>query len=147
MKMRQIYLFSAILFVFLFSSCKSPFDVLSDYNSHFEKAPAVSSDILSSGKAHLMLNEFYKVRIDHTLVLTAPMGGENYSWKITDVGGKNAYIENTGMRLSLYIPNTDLYAAVLAAPGKSRLYEVLLTVEKNGKSYSDSAVIVLYATD
>lgn len=94
-----------------------------------------------------MLNEFYKVRIDHTLVLTAPMGCENYSWKITDVGGKNAYIEKTDMRLSLYIPNTDLYAAVLAAPGKSRLYEILLTVEKNGNSYSDSAVIVLYATD
>ncbi|MGP1495934.1 MAG: hypothetical protein ACTTJG_03930 [Treponema sp.] len=147
MKTRRTCLFSAILFVFLFASCKSPLDVLSDYNSHFEKAPAVSSDILSSGKAHLMLNEFYKVRIDHTLVLTAPMGGENYSWKITDVGGKTPYIEKTDMRLSLYIPNTDLYAAVLAAPGKSRLYEILLTVEKNGNSYSDSAVIVLYATD
>ena len=143
------FLFVAVVIssVFLFLSCKTPQDVLNDYNKHFEKTPAVTQDILAVGKAHLMLQELYKVDITHTLVLTAPLGCESYSWNITDVGGKNVHLTQSSVRLSMYIPDTPLHAAVLKADGKSRLYDVTLTVKYKGKTYSDTAVLVLYATD
>ena len=133
--------------ILLFLSCKTPQDVLNDYNKHFEKTPAVTQDILETGNAHLMLQELYKVDITHTLVLTAPLGCESYSWNITDVGGKNVHLTQSSVRLSVYIPDTPLHAAVLKADGKSRLYDVTLTVKYKGKIYSDTAVLVLYATD
>lgn len=142
-----VFLPAALGIIFLFLSCKTPQDVLDDYNTHFEKVPIVAQDIFDAGNAHLMLNELYKVGIEHTLVLTAPTGCENYSWNITDVGGKNSYLTQTGMRLALYIPETAFYAAVLKADGKSRLYDITLTVNYKGKDYSDTAVLVLYATD
>lgn len=133
--------------ILLFLSCKTPQDVLNDYNKHFEKTPAVTHDILETGKAHLMLQELYKVDIKHTLVLTAPLGCERYEWKITDVGGKNLHEVRTGIRLNIYIPDTKLHRAVLTTDGKSRLYDVTLTVKYKGKIYSDTAVLVLYAAD
>ena len=143
------FLFVAVVIssVFLFLSCKTPQDVLNDYNKHFEKTPAVTQDILDAGNAHLMLQELYKVDITHTLVLTAPLGCESYSWNITDVGGKNVHLTQSSVRLNMYIPDTPLHAAVLKADGKSRLYDVTLTVKYKGKTYSDTAVLVLYATD
>ena len=144
---RFLFVATVISSIFLFLSCKTPQDVLNDYNKHFEKTPAVTQDILDAGKAHLMLQELYKVDITHTLVLTAPLGCESYSWKITDVGGKNPYITHSNIRLNVYIPKTPLYEAVLKADGKSRLYDVTLTVKYKGKEYSDTAVLVLYAPD
>ena len=143
------FLFVAVVInsILLFLSCKTPQDVLNDYNKHFEKTPAVTQDILDAGNAHLMLQELYKVDITHTLVLTAPLGCESYSWNITDVGGKNVHLTQSSVRLSVYIPDTPLHAAVLKADGKSRLYDVTLTVKYKGKTYSDTAVLVLYATD
>lgn len=122
------FLFVAVVInsILLFLSCKTPQDVLNDYNKHFEKTPAVTQDILDAGKAHLMLQELYKVDITHTLVLTAPLGCESYNWNITDVGGKNVHLTQSSVRLSMYIPDTPLYAAVLKADGKSRLYGLIL---------------------
>lgn len=126
--MMKRFLFVAVVInsILLFLSCKTPQDVLNDYNKHFEKTPAVTQDILDAGKAHLMLQELYKVDITHTLVLTAPLGCESYNWNITDVGGKNVHLTQSSVRLSMYIPDTPLYAAVLKADGKSRLYGLIL---------------------
>ena len=122
------FLFVAVVInsILLFLSCKTPQDVLNDYNKHFEKTPTVTQDILDAGKAHLMLQELYKVDITHTLVLTAPLGCESYNWNITDVGGKNVHLTQSSVRLSVYIPDTPLYATVLKADGKSRLYGLIL---------------------
>lgn len=145
---KRCVFFTAILSsVCFFLSCKTPQDVLNDYNKHFEKTPAATQNILETGNASSMLQELYKVDIEHTLVLTAPLGCERYEWKVTDVGGKNPYITQSDARLSIYIPKTDFYKAVLAAVGKSRLYDVTLTVKYKGKAYSDTAVLVLYAPD
>ena len=149
---RSIYFAATLSIVILFLSCTSPQDVLNDYNKHFEKTPAVTQDILDAGNASLMLQELYKVNIEHTLVLTAPLGCESYAWKITDVGGKNPYMlphsmSQSNVRLQIYIPKTDFYEAVRKANGKSRLYNVTLTVKYKGKVYSDTAVLVLYAAD
>jgi len=126
MMKRFLFVATVISSIFLFLSCKTSQDVLNDYNKHFEKTPAVTQDILDAGKAHLMLQELYKVDITHTLVLTAPLGCESYSWNITDVGGKNVHLTQSSVRLSVYIPDTPLYAAVLKADGKSRLYGFIL---------------------
>ena len=142
-----IFVAAALSIALLFLSCTTPQDVLNDYNKHFEKTPAVTQDILETGNASLMLQELYKVDIEHTLVLTAPLGCERYEWKITDVGGKNLHETRTGRRLNIYIPDTKLHNAVLTTDGKSRLYDVTLTVKYKGKSYSDTAVLVLYAAD
>lgn len=145
---KRCVFFTAILSsVCFFLSCKTPQDVLNDYNKHFEKTPAVTQNIFDAGNAASMLQELYQVDINHTFVLTAPVGCESYAWKITDVGGQNPYITQSGARLSIYIPKTDFYKAVLAAVGKSRLYNVTLTVKYKGKTYSDTAVLVLYAPD
>ena len=138
---------AAISIVFLFLSCATPQDVLDDYNKHFEKTPAVTQDIFEAGNAFSMLQELYKVDINHTLVITAPPGCESYAWNITDIGGRKVHEARTGMRLSIYIPDTKLHKAVLTADGKSRLYDVTLTVKYKGKTYSDTAVLVLYAPD
>ena len=142
------FLFVAVVInsILLFLSCKTPQDVLNDYNKHFEKGTG-PHNILDSGNAASMLHELYKVDITHTLVLTAPLGCESYSWNITDVGGKNVHLTQSSVRLSVYIPDTPLHAAVLKADGKSRLYDVTLTVKYKGKIYSDTAVLVLYAAD
>jgi len=132
-----MFIAAAISSGFLFLSCNTPQDVLNDYNKHFEKVPAVTHDILETGNAHLMLQELYKVDITHTLVLTAPLGCESYSWKITDVGGKNVHLTQSNVRLAVYIPDTPLHAAVLKADGKSRIYDVTLTVKYKGKDISD----------
>ena len=126
MMKRFLFVATVISSIFLFLSCKTPQDVLNDYNKHFEKTPAVTQDILDAGKAHLMLQELYKVDITHTLVLTAPLGCESYNWNITDVGGKNVHLTQSSVRLSVYIPDTPLYATVLKADGKSRLYGLIL---------------------
>jgi len=131
----------------LLMSCNTPQHVLNDYNKHFEKVAAVTQNILESGNAASMLQELYKVEIHHTLVLTAPLGCESYEWKITDVGGKNLHEARTGIRLNIYIPDTVLHAKVLGAPGKSMLYDITLTVKYKGEVYSDTAVLILYATD
>ena len=127
---RCISFAAAFSIVLIFLSCTTPQDVLNDYNKHFEKTPAVTQDILEAGNASLMLQELYKVDINHTLAITAPRGCESYAWSITDVGGKNLH-----------------EAAVLKADGKSRLYDITLTVKYKGKVYSDTAVLVLYAAD
>ena len=137
----------AFSIVLIFLSCTTPQDVLNDYNKHFEKTPAATQNILENGNASLMLQELYKVDINHTLAITAPRGCESYAWSITDVGGKNLHEARTGIRLNIYIPNTKLHAAVLKADGKSRLYDITLTVKYKGKVYSDTAVLVLYAAD
>ena len=144
---QSIFVAAALSIALLFLSCTTPQDVLNDYNKHFEKTPAVAQDILETGNASLMLQELYKVDIEHTLVLTAPLGCESYEWKITDVGGKKLHEERTGIRLNIYIPDTKLHKAVLTTDGKSRLYDVTLTVKYKGKIYSDTAVLVLYAAD
>ena len=135
----------------LLMSCNTPQHVLNDYNKHFEKTPAVTQNIFDTGNAALMLQELYKVDIEHTLVLTAPLGCESYAWKITDVGGNTPYvlphIAQSNIRLTMYIPETPLYEAVRKTDGKSRLYDVTLTVKYKGKVYSDTAVLVLYAPD
>jgi len=135
----------------LLMSCNTPQHVLNDYNKHFEKVAAVTQNILESGNAASMLQELYKVEIHHTLVLTAPLGCESYAWKITDVGGNTPYVlphtSQSDIRLTVYIPKTPLYEAVLKADGKSRLYDVTLTVKHKDKVYSDTAVLVLYAPD
>ena len=141
-----MFIAAAISSGFLFLSCNTPQDVLNDYNKHFEKGTR-PHNILDSGNAASMLHELYKVAITHTLVLTAPLGCESYSWKITDVGGKNVHLTQSNVRLAVYIPDTPLHAAVLKADGKSRIYDVTLTVKYKGKDYSDTAVLVLYATD
>ena len=133
--------------VFFFLCCNTPQDVLKDYNKHFEKGSAITQSIFDADNAASMLQEFYKLDINRTLVLTAPLGCESYSWKITDVGGKNLHEERTGIRLNIYIPDTKLHKAVLTTDGKSRLYDVTLTVKYKGKEYSDTAVLVLYAPD
>ena len=145
---RLMFFALSVSFVFLFVSCNTPQDVLNDYNKHFEKVPAVTHDILETGNAHLMLQELYKVDITHTLVITAPLGCESYVWRITDVGGQTPHIApQSNLSLNVYIPNTPLYAAVLNTDGKSRLYEVTLTVTYKGNVYSDTAVLILYAAD
>lgn len=144
---QSIFVATALSIALLFLSCTTPQDVLNDYNKHFEKTPAVTQDILETGNAALMLQELYKVDIKHTLVLTAPLGCESYEWKITDVDGKNLHEVRTGIRLNIYIPDTKLHRAVLTTDGKSRLYDVTLTVKYKGKIYSDTAVLVLYAAD
>ena len=144
---QSIFVAAALSIALLFLSCTTPQDVLNDYNKHFEKTPAVTQDILETGNASLMLQELYKVDIEHTLVLTAPLGCERYEWKITDVGRKNLHETRTGRRLNIYIPYTKLHNAVLTTDGKSRLYDVTLTVKYKGKIYSDTAVLVLYAAD
>ena len=147
---RFISFAAVISSVFFFLSCNTPQDVLDDYNKHFAKVAAVSQTIFDADNAASMLQAFYRVDIDHTLVLTAPFGCESYSWKITDIGGKTPnppYIEQSGIRLKIYIPQTVLYTAVRNADGKSRLYDVTLTVTYKGKVYSDTAVLALYATD
>ena len=135
----------------LLMSCNTPQHVLNDYNKHFEKVAAVTQNILESGNAASMLQELYKVEIHHTLVLTAPLGCESYAWKITDVGRDTPYVlphtSQSDIRLTVYIPKTPLYEAVLKADGKSRLYDVTLTVKYKDKVYSDTAVLVLYAPD
>ena len=135
----------------LLMSCNTPQHVLNDYNKHFEKVAAVTQNILESGNAASMLQELYKVEIHHTLVLTAPLGCESYEWKITDVGRDTPYvlphIAQSNIRLTMYIPETPLYEAVRKTDGKSRLYDVTLTVKYKGKVYSDTAVLVLYAPD
>ena len=143
------YISVAVTFgiTFLFLSCTTPQDVLSDYNKHFEKVATVTQNILDTDNGAAMLQELYKVNVEHTLVLTAPLGCESYEWKITDVGGKNLHEERTGMRLTLYIPDTVLHAKVLGAPGKSMLYDITLTVKYKGEVYSDTTVLILYATD
>ena len=133
--------------VFFFLCCNTPQDVLKDYNKHFEKGSAITQSIFDADNAASMLQEFYKLDINRTLVLTAPLGCESYSWKITDVGGKNPYITHSNIRLNVYIPKTPLYETVLKADGKSRLYDITLTVKYKGKEYSDTAVLVLYAPD
>ena len=144
---QSIFVATALSIALLFLSCTTPQDVLDDYNKHFEKTPAVTQNIFETDNASSMLQELYKFDVDHTLILTAPLGCESYAWKITDVGGKNVYEERTGIRLNIYIPKTALYAAVRKADGKSRLYDVTLTVKYKGKTYSDTAVLVLYAPD
>ena len=141
-----IFIAAAISSGFLFFSCNTPQDALNNYNKHFEKG-AGTQNIFDSGHAASMLQELYKVDINHTLVLTAPLGCERYTWNITDVGGKNPYITHSGVRLNVYLPKTPLHEAVLKADGKSRLYDVTLTVKYKGKEYSDTAVLVLYAPD
>ena len=143
---RSISFAAALSIVLLFLSCKTPQDVLNDYNKHFEKTPAVTQDILDAGNASLMLQELYKVNIEHTLVLTGPLGCESYAWKITDVGKQTLHITQSSVRLNVYIPDTKLHAAVLKADGQSRTYDVTLTVIYKGKVYSDTAVLVLYVT-
>ena len=106
MMQRSISLAAVLGIVLFVLSCKTPQDVLNDYNKHFEKTPAVTQDILDAGNARLMLQELYKVDITHTLVLTAPLGCESYSWNITDVGGKNVHLTQSSVRLSMYIPDT-----------------------------------------
>lgn len=146
--MKRYRLFAAALgSVFLLLSCTTPQDVLNDYNKHFEKVAAATKHILDTGNAAAMLQELYKVDIEHTLVLTAPLGCESYEWKITDVGGKNRSETRLGIQLNIYIPDTPLHDAVLKADGKSRLYDVTLTVKYKGKIYSDTAVLVLYVAD
>lgn len=144
---RFISVAAVISIVFLFLSCKTPQDMLDDYNKHFEKTPAVTQDLLDTGNAALMLQELYKVDITHTLVLLAPLGCESYIWNITDVGKQTSHITQSSVRLNVYIPDSPLYTAVLNADGKSRIYDVTLTVKYKGKVYSDTAVLVLYATD
>lgn len=148
---RFISFAAVISSVFFFLSCNTPQDVLNDYNKRFQKVPAVTQNILEAGNAASMLQELYKVRIDSTLVLTAPIGCESYAWKITDVGRNTPYvlshIPQSEARLMMYIPKTPLYADVRKAAGKSRLYDVTLTVKYKGRSYSDTAALLLYATD
>ena len=145
---KRYHLFVAALSsVILFLSCSSPQDVLNDYNTHFEKVAAATHHILETGNAAAMLQELYKVDIEHTRVLTAPVGCESYEWEITDVGGKNRYETRLGRQLNIYIPDTPLHKAALKADGKSRLYDVTLTVKYKGKVYSDTAVLVLYVAD
>ena len=147
------YISVAVTFgiTFLFLSCTTPQDVLSDYNKHFEKVATVTQNILDTDNGAAMLQELYKVNVEHTLVLTAPLGCESYAWKITDVGGNTPYvlphIAQSNIRLTMYIPETPLYEAVRKTDGKSRLYDVTLTVKYKGKVYSDTAVLVLYAPD
>lgn len=147
MMQRSISLAAVLGIVLFVLSCKTPQDVLNDYNKHFEKTPAVTQDILDAGNARLMLQELYKVDIGHTLVLTAPLGCESYTWSITDVGKQTSHITQSGIRLNVYIPDTKLHAAVLKTDGQSRIYDVTLTVMYKGKVYSDTAVLVLYAAD
>ena len=147
------YISVAVTFgiTFLFLSCTTPQDVLSDYNKHFEKVATVTQNILDTDNGAAMLQELYKVNVEHTLVLTAPLGCESYEWKITDVGRDTPYVlphtSQSDIRLTVYIPKTPLYEAVLKADGKSRLYDVTLTVKYKDKVYSDTAVLVLYAPD
>ena len=82
---QSIFVATALSIALLFLSCTTPQDVLNDYNKHFEKTPAVTQDILETGNAALMLQELYKVDIEHTLVLSAPLGCESYEWKIADL--------------------------------------------------------------
>lgn len=148
---RCISFAAAFSIVLVFLACTTPQDVLNDYNKHFEKTPAATQNILENGNASSMLQELYKVDIEHTLVLTAPVGCESYAWKITDVGRDTPYVlphtSQSDIRLTVYIPKTPLYEAVLKADGKSRLYDVTLTVKYKDKVYSDTAVLVLYAPD
>ena len=148
---RFISFAAVISSVFFFLSCNIPQDVLNDYNKRFQKVPAVTQNILEAGNAASMLQELYRVDINHTLVLTAPIGCESYAWKITDVGRNTPYalphIPLSDIRLTMYIPKTPLHAAVLKADGKSRLYDVTLTVKYKGRFYSDTALVVLHATD
>lgn len=144
---RYMFVTAVLSSVLLWMSCHTPQDVINNYNEHFEKVATVTQHILDAGNGSLMLQDFYKVDIEHTLILTAPLGCENYVWKITDVGGKNLREERTGIRLNLYIPETSLHGETLKTDGKSRLYDITLIVKYKGKIYSDTAVLVLYATD
>ncbi len=147
MKMRLILpaIFGAAA---LCASCNSAQDILDDYNSRFIKVPVLETDNFDETKAAAMLSDLYKVSVENMFILMAPSGCDEYRWRITDLGGKMARIgEQRGQMFRVYLPTTDLYAAVYRAEGKSRLYEVTLTVRIGGKSYSDSAVLVLYGTE
>ncbi|MGP1565021.1 MAG: hypothetical protein ACTTHU_06285 [Treponema sp.] len=150
--MNKVQFLLAALAILPFVSCKTPQDLLDDYNSRFEKVPVTAQDLFDADNPHLMLREAYKVGIESSFVLNAPLGCDSYTWKITAPKMSEAYnlapYRTNEKTLRLYFPKINvLYDEVRKSKLKRVPYDITLTVQKSGKSYSDTAILILYTTD
>ena len=149
---KVLFFLEVFLIVLIFTSCNTPQDLLDDYNSRFEKVPITAQDLFNGDNAHLMLKDAYEVGIESTLVLTAPFGCDTYAWQITASGKNTPYVldpfKTDKREAHFYFPKIKvLYDEVLNSELKRVPYDIRLTVQKDGKNYSDTAVLILYSTD
>lgn len=116
--------------------------LLDDYNSMFEVTLAGQDG--GGGNDRDWLQDHYRVPLNHTLNLGAPLGGTSYEWKLEP----NPNSTNTTMPQSFDIEKyggktSHLHVDLLGEKFQEGSYLLTCTVVRGGETLTDSCIITV----